>query len=46
VFALILVGGSLAEIPITHEAFSSWVIVLIVGVEALEKVVATGKELA
>jgi hypothetical protein len=46
VFALVLVGGSFVELPITHEALSRWVMALIVGVKTLEKVVATKKELA
>jgi hypothetical protein len=44
VFALILVGGSFAEIPIAHETLSRWVVALVVGVKTLEKVVATEKE--
>jgi hypothetical protein len=46
VFALILVGGSLAELPIAHKAFSRRVMALVIGVKALEKVVAAVKELA
>jgi hypothetical protein len=46
VFALILIGDSLAELSIAHEAFLRWVMALIIGVKALEKVVAATKELA
>jgi hypothetical protein len=45
VFALILIGDSLAELSIAHEAFLRWVMDLIIGVKALEKVVAAAKEL-
>jgi hypothetical protein len=46
VFALILVGRSLAELPIAHKALSRWVMDLVVGVKTLEKVVTAKKELA
>jgi hypothetical protein len=46
VFALVFVRGSFAELPITHEALSRWVMTLVIGVKALEKVVAAAKELA
>jgi hypothetical protein len=46
VFTLVLIRDSLAELPITHEALSRWVIALIIGVKALEKVVAASGELA
>jgi hypothetical protein len=45
VFTLILVGDSLAELSITHKAFSRWVVTLIIGVKALDKVVAAVEEL-
>jgi hypothetical protein len=46
VFALILVGRSLAELPIAHKALSRWVVALVVRVKTLEKVVTAKKELA
>jgi hypothetical protein len=46
VFTLILVGYSLIELPITHEALSRWVAALFIGVKALEMVVVVVKELA
>jgi hypothetical protein len=45
VFTLILVGDSLMNLSITHEAFSRWVVTLIIRVKALEKVVAAVEEL-
>jgi hypothetical protein len=45
-FALILIGGSFAALPIAHEALSRRVVTLVVRVETLEKVVAVEKELA
>jgi hypothetical protein len=46
VFTLILVGDSFMEFPITHKALPRGVIVLFVGVKALEEVVAAITELA
>jgi hypothetical protein len=46
VFTVIVVGDSLMELPITHEALSRWVVALIIRVKALEKVVAAAEELA
>jgi hypothetical protein len=45
VFAFILVGDSFMEFPIAYEALLRWVVALIIGVKALEKVVAAVKEL-
>jgi hypothetical protein len=46
VFALIFIRSSFTELPIAHEALSRRVVALVVGVKALEQVVATAKELA
>jgi hypothetical protein len=46
VFALILIGGFFAKLPIAHEALSRWVMALVAGVKVLKKVIATAKELA
>jgi hypothetical protein len=46
VFAFILVGDSFMEFPIAYEALLRWVVALIIGVKALEKVVAAIKEVA
>jgi hypothetical protein len=45
VFTLVLVEDSFVELPITHEAFSRWVVTLIIEVKALKKVVAAVEEL-
>jgi hypothetical protein len=45
VFALILVRGSFAELPIAHKALSRWVVALVTGVKTLKKVVTAEKEL-
>jgi hypothetical protein len=46
VFALVFVRNSFAELPITHEALSRWVVTLIIGIKALDKVVVAVKKLA
>jgi hypothetical protein len=42
--ALILIRDSLIELSITNEAFSRWVVALIIGVKALKKVVVAAKD--
>jgi hypothetical protein len=44
VFALGLIGSSFMELPIAHKTLLRWVVALIIGVKALEKVVAADKE--
>jgi hypothetical protein len=46
VFVLVLVRDSFVKLPVTHKAFSRWVVTLIIGVKALKKVVAAVEELA
>ena len=46
VFALMLIGAFFAELAITHETFSRWVIARIIEVKALEKITTDAKELA
>jgi hypothetical protein len=46
VFSLVLIGDSLAELSITHEALLRWIVVHIIRVKALEKIVAAAEELA
>jgi hypothetical protein len=45
VFALIFIRASFMVFPIAHEAFSRWVVSLIVSVETLVKVVISARGL-
>jgi hypothetical protein len=46
VFALIIVGSSIAKIPIAHKTLLRWVMALVLRVKILKKVVAAEKEQA
>jgi hypothetical protein len=46
VFALVFIRSSFAELPIAHKTLSRWGMALVVGVKALEQVVAAAEELA